>query len=350
MLNIRNAAIADFERIMEIYSYAQDYMIRTGNPTQWGHFYPEPALVQSDIRQNVCKVIYDEKGIHGVFALFEGADPTYVHIENGAWLNDEPYVTIHRLAGDGTVHGLFQCVVDYCKNLYRNIRVDTHADNQTMQRLIEKNGFAKCGIIHVEDGSPRIAYHRTATVLFVNACVRKESRTKRLADYLLSKLSCEVKEVRLENIDFPAASENFLAERDRLLQSGNFGAPMFTLAREFAAADTIVIAAPFWDLSFPAALKQYFEQITVLGITFRYSDEGVPMGLCKAKNLYYVTTAGGTIFSESYGFGYVQALAQGFYGIPDVKCIKAEGLDIVGCDVEKILSEAMAAIDEVAYA
>ena len=347
MLNIRNATIADFERIMEIYSYAQDYMIRTGNPTQWGHFYPEPALVQSDIRQNVCKVIYDEKGIHGVFALFEGADPTYAHIENGHWLNDEPYVTIHRLAGDGQVHGLFQCAAGYCKNISRNIRVDTHANNQTMQRLIEKNGFSKCGIIHVEDGSPRIAYQWAATVLFVNACVRKESRTKRLADYLLSKLSCEVKEVQLESIDFPRVDENFLIERDRLLQSGNSDAPMFSLARKFAAADTIVIAAPFWDLSFPSALKQYFEQITVLGITFRYSDEGVPMGLCKAKKLYYVTTAGGPIPSDAYGFGYVQGLSQGFYGITDVECIKAEGLDIVGSDVEKILSEAMAAIDEV---
>ena len=347
MLNIRNAVIADFERIMEIYSYAQDYMIRNGNPTQWGHFYPEPALVQSDIRQNVCKVIYDEKGIHGVFALFEGADPTYAHIENGHWLNDEPYVTIHRLAGDDQVHGLFQCAAGYCKNISRNIRMDTHANNQTMQRLIEKNGFSKCGIIHVEDGSPRIAYQWAATVLFVNACVRKESRTKRLADYLLSKLSCEVKEVQLESIDFPRVDENFLIERDRLLQSGNSDAPMFSLARKFAAADTIVIAAPFWDLSFPSALKQYFEQITVLGITFRYSDEGVPMGLCKAKKLYYVTTAGGPIPSDAYGFGYVQGLSQGFYGITDVECIKAEGLDIVGSDVEKILSEAMAAIDEV---
>ena len=347
MLNIRNAAIADFERIMEIYKYAQDYMIRAGNPTQWGHFYPDAALINSDIRQNVCKVIYDEDGIHGVFALFEGADPTYAHIESGHWLNDEPYVTIHRLAGDGQVHGLFQCAVDYCKNISRNIRVDTHAYNKTMQRLIEKNGFRKCGTIYVSNGTPRIAYQWATTVLFINACARRESRTKRLADYLLSKLKGEVKEIRLDDIDFPRADENFLAERYELLGRGKFDAPMFALARDFAAADTIVIAAPFWDLSFPAALKQYFEQVTVLGITFRYSDEGVPIGLCKAKKLYYVTTAGGTIFSESYGFGYVQGLAQGFYGIPDVECVKAEGLDIVGADVEKILSGAMAAIDEV---
>lgn len=161
MMNVRNANTKDFEQIMKIYKYAQDYMIQSGNPTQWGHFYPEAELIQSDIRQNACKVIYDENGIHGVCALFEGADPTYEYIEDGNWLNDEPYLTIHRLAGDGQVHGLFQCVVDYCKNISHNIRVDTHANNRIMQKLMEKNGFIKCGIIYVKDGTPRIAYHWT---------------------------------------------------------------------------------------------------------------------------------------------------------------------------------------------
>lgn len=159
MLDIRNAADTDLKQIMEIYRYAQDYMIRNGNPTQWGHFYPNEELIQSDIRQNVCRVIYDESGIHGVFALFEGREPTYARIENGNWLNDEPYLTIHRIAGDGQVHGLFQCAAEYCKSISRNVRVDTHAENRIMQKLIEKNGFIKCGIIHVKDGTPRIAYH-----------------------------------------------------------------------------------------------------------------------------------------------------------------------------------------------
>lgn len=158
MLNVRDADIADFEQIMKIYKYAQDYMIHTGNPTQWGHFYPDAMLIQSDISHNACKIIYDENGIHGVFALFDGAEPTYAHIENGNWLNDDPYITIHRIAGDGQVHGLFKCVLNYCKSISSNIRVDTHANNQTMQTLIEKSGFTKCGIIHVKDGTPRIAY------------------------------------------------------------------------------------------------------------------------------------------------------------------------------------------------
>ena len=162
MLNIKKATAADFEQIMKIYKHAQDYMAQNGNPTQWGHSYPNAELVQSDIRQNACRVIYNESGIHGVFALFAGAEPTYAHIENGDWLNDEPYITIHRLAGDGQVHGLFQCIVSYCKSISRNIRVDTHENNRTMRSLIEKSGFTKCGIIRVKDGTPRIAYQWTA--------------------------------------------------------------------------------------------------------------------------------------------------------------------------------------------
>ena len=99
MLSLRNATEADLGEIRRIYEYAQDYMIRSGNPTQWGHFYPSADLIRSDLQKKVCKVIYDETGIHGVFALFEGAEPTYAHIEEGEWLNDEPYVTIHRQRG-----------------------------------------------------------------------------------------------------------------------------------------------------------------------------------------------------------------------------------------------------------
>ena len=112
---------------------------------------------------------------------------------------------------------------------------------------------------------------------------------------------------------------------------------MFELARQFAEADTIVIAAPYWDFSFPVVLKQYFEQINILGITFRYTPAGVPEGLCRAQNLTYITTAGGNIVPEEYGFGYVRALAQNFYGIPNVRLIKATGLDIIGADVEAII-------------
>ena len=177
-------------------------------------------------------------------------------------------------------------------------------------------------------------------ILYVNACVRKDSRTKRLADRLLEKLNGAVEEVRLDTISFPMVDWSFLTHRDELIAAGDFHDPMFGLARQFAAADVIVVAAPYYDLSFPASLKQYLEQINVVGITFRYSDAGIPVPLCKAKKLYYVTTAGGNYVPGEFGYGYVRALAEGYYGIRDVELIKAVGLDIIGADVEGIMKDA----------
>ena len=177
-------------------------------------------------------------------------------------------------------------------------------------------------------------------ILFINACVRERSRTRRLAERLLSRLGGDVVELRLSEVSFPTADQAFLNERDRLITASDFANPMFDMARQFAQADQIVIAAPYWDLSFPASLKQYFEQVNVVGVTFRYTADGIPQGLCRAAKLFYVTTAGG-----AFGWGYVEALAKGFYQIPSVRCVKAEGLDIVGADVEGILGQAEAEID-----
>ena len=183
-------------------------------------------------------------------------------------------------------------------------------------------------------------------ILYINACVRKESRTRRLAEKLLLKLGEPFEEIRLEDVVFPVVDEDFLSKRDRLISEGDYQAPLFDLARQFSKAATIVIAAPFWDLSFPAALKQYLEQINVAGITFKYSAEGVPIGLCRAKRLFYVTTAGGPYVPEAYGFGYVKALAEAYYGIPDVRKIEAVGLDIDGADVDAIMKSAEGALSD----
>lgn len=177
-------------------------------------------------------------------------------------------------------------------------------------------------------------------ILFINACVRKQSRTLILAKRLLDTLDGEIKEVQLETVDFPFVDEKFINLRETFTNAGKYDDPMFSLGRDFANAESIVIAAPYYDLSFPAMLKQYFEQINVAGLTFTYSDAGIPQGLCKAKRLYYVTTAGGPIVSDEYGFGYVKALANTFYGIKEVYRIKAEGLDIAGADIEAILNGA----------
>lgn len=183
-------------------------------------------------------------------------------------------------------------------------------------------------------------------VLFINACVRRASRTKRLADAYLSRLEDQITEVCLVNKQFPNIREDYLEMRGQCAEARDFSSSVFQIAKDFAAADEIVIAAPFWDLSFPAVLKQYLERVTVPDLTFYYTPEGVPKGLCRARKLTYITTAGGPILCEEYGYGYVRALATQLFGIPDVRQIKAEGLDIDGADVEAILRAAMGQIEE----
>ena len=157
-MHIRKAINGDLDEIMRIYETAQDFMIESGNPNQWGRRYPTKDLIKNDIADGVSFVICDSENIHGVFALFRGDEPTYQYIENGQWPNDDEYVTLHRIASDGKARGIFKCTIDYCKEISDNIRIDTHYDNIVMQKLIEKNGFEKCGRIYVADGSPRIAY------------------------------------------------------------------------------------------------------------------------------------------------------------------------------------------------
>lgn len=176
-------------------------------------------------------------------------------------------------------------------------------------------------------------------ILFINACVWEESRTKRIADHLLDMLDGPVEEVRLKDVRFPVVDMEFLDRRDRLKETGDYSDPIFDFGKQFASADIIVVAAPYWDLSFPAVLKAYFEQINVLGVTFEYTDTGEVTGLCKADKLYYVTTSGGTFAPDEYGYGYVEALAKNYYGISETELIKAVGLDMVGADAEQIVRE-----------
>lgn len=177
-------------------------------------------------------------------------------------------------------------------------------------------------------------------ILFVNACVRENSRTLELAQSVLNNLQGEREDVNLYNIKLLPLDKKGIEARDKASSTNDFSGEIFKLAMQFSKADTIVIAAPFWDMMFPAVLKTYFENVTVCGLTFKYSPSGIPQGLCRARSLYYVTTAGGFIGKNDFGFLYVKALAQNFFNIKNVYQISAEGLDIMGADVNKILQKA----------
>jgi len=91
--------------------------------------------------------------------MIPGIDPTYVVIE-GAWLDDAPYAAVHRVASRGEVKGLTDQILDWALEQHGNIRIDTHDDNIPMQRALARCGFTPCGRIWIEDGTPRIAYHK----------------------------------------------------------------------------------------------------------------------------------------------------------------------------------------------
>ena len=154
---IRKATPHDLPRIREIYEMARQLMRKNGNHSQWGKGDEPEALIEEDIRQGNLYVL-EEAGIHAVFAFIIGEDPTYLEIEEGSWKSEEPYAAVHRVASDGTVQGVLGHVMDYCSAQVPHLRIDTHKDNKVMQHVLEKYGFVSCGIVHVRDGSPRIAY------------------------------------------------------------------------------------------------------------------------------------------------------------------------------------------------
>ncbi len=158
-MTVKPAKMKDLPAILEIYAYARNQMVLNGNPTQWGSSHPAAKILVSDIEKKNLYLIEANSKAAGVFAFIAGEEPTYRKI-NGAWINDLPYGTIHRAASGGIVRGILHECLNYCESLLPNIRIDTHSDNVIMQHLLEKEGFHKCGVIHVEDGTPRIAYQR----------------------------------------------------------------------------------------------------------------------------------------------------------------------------------------------
>lgn len=181
-------------------------------------------------------------------------------------------------------------------------------------------------------------------ILLINACIRPESRTLRMAKHLLYRLGGQVEEVNLENEAISALNSQSLKYRLEILATEKFDDPMLRYARQFKEADTIVIAAPYYDVSFPSSLKNYLEAICCVGLTFYYDEKEVAQTLCRAKRVYYVSSGGGAV-NKNYGFEYVKALVREFFHISDVQGFFAEKLDLLGSDPEAIMEAAIANID-----
>ena len=178
---IRPAAASDLPTLRPVFEAAKGIMRADGNLDQWSApgFPPEDLLLRDIDRGGgfvITSVIPSganespfvissgaegavEKSLRGYFALLPSPEPTYDRID-GAWLTDEPYGVIHRIASYPEDHGIFAAIIDFAAARYAHLRIDTHRDNRIMQHLLSKHGFTYCGIIWLADGTPRLAYER----------------------------------------------------------------------------------------------------------------------------------------------------------------------------------------------
>lgn len=163
-MQIRPAFPDDLPQILVIYERARAFMASYGNDRQWADGYPQEEILKNDLQCGRLYVCTEKGQLAAVFMFFIGTEPTYEIIENGSWPNARPYGTIHRLACSGLVPHTADSVIGWCCKQCRlsgaDLRGDTHEKNLPMQKAFERNGFLRCGIIHVRDGSPRIAYQK----------------------------------------------------------------------------------------------------------------------------------------------------------------------------------------------
>lgn len=189
-------------------------------------------------------------------------------------------------------------------------------------------------------------------ILFINACARPESRTLKLAEcfmkvYKKKNPMDEIETLNLFDEDALAFLNNErLQLRNELAEKKEWNHPIFRYANQIANVDKIIVAAPYWDLAFPAILKVYLENAFVAGITFAYGEKG-SYGKCKAEKLVYITTAGGPLNGTDLGGQYMDAVCKEF-GIKEFQYLSAEGVDVQEWDTEKILREAMLETEKIA--
>jgi len=170
-------------------------------------------------------------------------------------------------------------------------------------------------------------------VLYIDCCIRRElSRTRILAESFLKSIEkkgvYEIKKLCLMDEPLHYFADGFFEQRERLIAEGRFDHPRFHYAHQFQQADKIIIAAPFWDLSFPALLKVYIENLCVEGITFGCDETGT-FGTCQADRLLFLTTRGDDLTDSKLEMGarYLKAMCV-FWGIKHFDCIAANGMDL----------------------
>lgn len=157
-MEIRATTIEDVPAVMAVFEDARAFMRAHGNMDQWPAGTPSQEAVQGDIETGTSFVAVQDGRVVGTFAFISGDDPTYAAIEGEGWHCNEPYCAIHRVASLSSVHGMTSALFAFCKERSAYLRIDTHEDNIPMQNAILKHGFAPCGVIHLANGDPRVAF------------------------------------------------------------------------------------------------------------------------------------------------------------------------------------------------
>lgn len=157
-MKIRLATAQDIPDMRKVFDAARDYQLERGI-IQWAAGYPSKDLILEDIEKEAAYVTFNEEGeLIGAVSVFTEPDPTYFEID-GEWLNDAPYATVHRIASNGKEKGVGQSLLRWVQTNYSNVRIDTHTDNQPMKHILNKLGFKYTGVITLENGDLRDAYH-----------------------------------------------------------------------------------------------------------------------------------------------------------------------------------------------
>ena len=165
-MEIRKAVKSDVNNIMKIIKQAQEYFKNQGID-QWQNNYPNIDTINSDILNGNNYVMIKDNDIVATAVIIFDGEETYNNIYEGQWLTNSNYTTIHRIAVNNNYKGLglskiFKNKIEEFslnKNIH-SIRVDTHKDNISMQKLLNKCDFEYCGIINLKDGSKRIAFEK----------------------------------------------------------------------------------------------------------------------------------------------------------------------------------------------
>jgi FMN-dependent NADH-azoreductase len=180
--------------------------------------------------------------------------------------------------------------------------------------------------------------------LFINGCIRENSRTLALARHLLTYYE-NIEEVDLSDIDIRPITKESFNKRGALLEEGKLDDPSFNLLHQFQEADTIIIAAPYYNFALPSSIKAYLDDVLISGITFGYDEYGNSKTMSKVSKVILVTSSGGAIYKDN-AFSYIYDLFNIFFQVKDIRQYKAENLDIINSNVDEILTNVIKQIDE----